>query len=374
MPFLLNEIAVAQPEWIDLPAHFIKQRELAIQGIVLHDTAGTGTHADTQYLAGANSRQVSVDFTVERDGKIYKLNPDLSVFKCNHAGRSTQWKHYTNSQVNHATVGIEIVQKDDLSLVPLYTDIQVQSTAHLCAWLSSHFSLPATDITTHRNIITDGSRSDPRRFPFDGEVGFWSKYWGYMRPDNSFIRSLSGAEEEADHSEEEPLPRANLLASLSGPEQFISSVGVEAISSQTRYGVPAAVSIAQAALETGWGRYLPVDKFSGVRSFNLFGIKYSGQGEFVVSDTKEYVGGRWITVEAKFRKYASYSESFEGHALLLSQSSRYQSAMAMKHEPKKFARELQKGGYATDPNYAGTLIKIMDGYHLITRFPPPPAP
>lgn len=167
-----------QPEWNDLKAKHIREGRTKIAGIVLHDTAGSGTHGDTLYLANpGDGRKVSVDFTVERNGSIWKLNPDLAKYYCLHAGRATKFKGLVNGQVTRGTIGIEICQKVNLSLSPVYTDAQVKSVAELCAWLTEKFNLATSDITTHRNIITDGSRSDPRQFPFEGAGGFWGYYW-----------------------------------------------------------------------------------------------------------------------------------------------------------------------------------------------------
>jgi N-acetylmuramoyl-L-alanine amidase CwlA len=167
-----------QPAWTELRAKFIIPGRTKIQGVVLHDTAGSGTHNDTLYLANpGDGRKVSVDFTVERDGSIWKLNPDLAKFHCSHAGRRTKFKNLVNNQVNRGTIGIEICQKANLSLSPTYPPAQVKSVAELCAWLAEKFNLATCDITTHRNIITDGSRSDPRQFPFEGPGGFWGYYW-----------------------------------------------------------------------------------------------------------------------------------------------------------------------------------------------------
>lgn len=145
-------------------------------GIVLHDTAGSGTHNDTVYLANDPERRgISVDFTVERDGSIWKLNPDLSRYWTFHAGRATRWteKKLAGPTVNAKTIGIEIVQKANLKLSPKWPDAQVQSVAELCFWLCEKFKLNKTDITTHKKIITDGSRSDPRDWP-------WELFWKYF--------------------------------------------------------------------------------------------------------------------------------------------------------------------------------------------------
>jgi N-acetyl-anhydromuramyl-L-alanine amidase AmpD len=156
-------------------------RTTKIQGVALHDTAGSGKNSDARYLAHpGDGRNVSVDFVVARDGVIFQLNPDLVKQKCFHAGRATAFKGYKNGQCNNALVGIEIIQKADLSLHPLYPQEQVKAVAVLVAWLCEQFKLVPADIVTHRQIITDGSRSDPRHFPFDttaGEPGFWYHFW-----------------------------------------------------------------------------------------------------------------------------------------------------------------------------------------------------
>ena len=165
------------PKWRELEAKHIREGRQKIVGIVLHDTVGAGTHRDTLYLVNpSHGRIISADFSVERNGSIWKLNPDLSRYYCLHAGRATTFKGLTNAEVTRSTIGIEICQHRKLSRRPVYTEVQVKSVAELCAWLTSEFQLTASDITTHQQIITDGSREDPRNFPFEGPTGFWSLY------------------------------------------------------------------------------------------------------------------------------------------------------------------------------------------------------
>lgn len=143
-----------------------------IVGIVLHDTAGTGTHRDTQYLANpSDGRKVSCDFTVEKDGTIYQLNPNLTGSWTFHAGRAVKFKGLVNAQVTRATIGIEICQ--NVRTVE-YPEAQVKAVAELCRWLCDQFNLTEADITTHKAIIQDGSRTDPRQFPFE-------KFWAYFK-------------------------------------------------------------------------------------------------------------------------------------------------------------------------------------------------
>jgi N-acetyl-anhydromuramyl-L-alanine amidase AmpD len=163
----------------NLRAKYLAARKRTVQGIVLHDTYGSGTHNDTRYLANpGDGRQVSTDFTVERDGTIYQLNPDLRRYATFHAGRATSFKGVSNGLVNHATIGIEIVQHKNLSLRPVYPDAQIRAVAGLCSFLCSEFGLTVNDITTHKQIIQDGSRTDPREFPFND----FYRYFGSPAP------------------------------------------------------------------------------------------------------------------------------------------------------------------------------------------------
>lgn len=146
-----------------------------VKGIVLHDTAGSGTLGDAKYLANdPENRGVSVDFVILRDGEIYKLNPDLTRYSTNHAGRRTHWKEkgLGATEMNGAVIGIELVHNvKPERQSPEWPTEQVTAAAHLCKYLCEQFKLDAkTSITTHAKLITDGSRSDPRKFPFDQ---FW---------------------------------------------------------------------------------------------------------------------------------------------------------------------------------------------------------
>lgn len=163
----------------DLTAKFIAKGKRTVVGIVLHDTAGSGTHNDTRYLASpGDGRKVSVDFTVERDGSIYQLNPDLRNNWTYHAGRSTHFKGLRNQAVTKGCIGIEIVQKANMSLSPIYPAAQVKAVADLCAFLCKEFGLSKADVTTHAKVITDGSRSDPRKFPFNEFWAFFDTFNG----------------------------------------------------------------------------------------------------------------------------------------------------------------------------------------------------
>jgi flagellar protein FlgJ len=125
-------------------------------------------------------------------------------------------------------------------------------------------------------------------------------------------------------------------------------------------GIPAKFMLGQAALESGWGRR-EIKGADGGTSHNVFGIKASGnwKGKVVEAVTTEYVGGVPRTKVEKFRAYDSYAEAFRDYAQLLSNNPRYQNVIASAQDAHGFAKGLQKAGYATDPNYADKLTRII---------------
>jgi flagellum-specific peptidoglycan hydrolase FlgJ len=139
---------------------------------------------------------------------------------------------------------------------------------------------------------------------------------------------------------------------------FIQQVAAGAIAAQREYGVPAAVTIAQAIDESGWGQ-----SQLAAQDNNLFGIKGSGPAGSVMLPTQEFENGQWVTISAPFRVYSSVAQSISDHSLLLATSSSYKQAMADRADPDAFANALT-GIYATDPNYGASLINIMRLYNL----------
>ena len=126
-------------------------------------------------------------------------------------------------------------------------------------------------------------------------------------------------------------------------------------------GIPAQFMLAQAALETGWGKREIVGA-DGSASHNLFGIKAGAgwAGPTVDVATTEYLAGRPQKVVQRFRAYASEAASFADYAQLMRSSPRYAAVTAAGGDAKAFASGLQKAGYATDPAYAIKLGKVID--------------
>jgi hypothetical protein len=148
------------------------------------------------------------------------------------------------------------------------------------------------------------------------------------------------------------------LPGTAAQQAFISLVAPGAIAAEQRYGIPAAVTIAQAIDESGWGQ-----SELATADHNLFGIKGAGPAGRDTRPTREYENGAWVTRNASFRVYHNIAESIDDHGRLLATGAAYQHAMASRHLPDAFATALT-GVYATDPDYGPNLIALMRLYHL----------
>ncbi|WP_421356281.1 glycoside hydrolase family 73 protein [Pseudocitrobacter faecalis] len=138
----------------------------------------------------------------------------------------------------------------------------------------------------------------------------------------------------------------------------------EAKKNEITSGVPAAITTAQAILETGYGRIVPVDIYNGSYSNNLFGIKAHGSQSFVSTYTHEYINGVKVKIIDKFIKYDSFEESIAGRTDFFVKNKRYHFLFNYT-DPCDWARGLQEAKYATGPHYADKLINIMRRENLL---------
>ncbi|NYT71486.1 flagellar assembly peptidoglycan hydrolase FlgJ [Halomonas sp. QX-2] len=154
-------------------------------------------------------------------------------------------------------------------------------------------------------------------------------------------------------------PRAQSTASAH-VDQFIQTLAAPAQAASASTGVPAELILAQAALETGWGRH-EIATRNGNNSHNLFGIKAGShwQGETTDIVTHEYINGRRTQVVDTFRVYDSFEHAFTDYASLIGNNPRY-AGVVQAPTAEQAARELQAGGYATDPLYAEKLVAVMN--------------
>ncbi|MFN3431827.1 MAG: glycoside hydrolase family 73 protein, partial [Candidatus Sericytochromatia bacterium] len=140
---------------------------------------------------------------------------------------------------------------------------------------------------------------------------------------------------------------------------FFAALRPAAEEAEREYGVPAAITLAQAALETGWGKHI-------IPGYNIFGIKGTGPAGTVSKGTWEVYDGKKVTITANFAKYHNFYEAVKLHGKLF-HNGYYDKAMnqyARDKDPFAFARNIT-GTYATDPEYADKLSSIMRDYNLV---------
>jgi hypothetical protein len=193
-------------------------------------------------------------------------------------------------------------------------------------------SLHAPDVDGNCEAVTIGAIEEIQRLFLRMDLPD-----GRVEPDGETFRVLTGSTAPL-----KPHP---------GPGMFPEDVIHAARASHDAWKIPVSVTLAQWALESNWGRAMPVD------SNNPFGIKAAAGQPFIEANTHEVVHGQSVRVVARFRKFASLNEAFDQHGKLLATASPYAHARTLSDDPDAFADALT-GVYATDPNY-GTLLKSL---------------
>jgi len=158
-----------------------------------------------------------------------------------------------------------------------------------------------------------------------------------------------------------PLHSYQSASETQSPENFVSQIWHHAQKAAHELGVNVRALIAQAALETGWGKHR-IKGEGGKEAHNLFGIKATGwKGERANTRTHEYRNGERKRENADFRAYSSVAESFADYVKLLKHNPRYQTALNSGDNVHGFANALQQAGYASDPSYAEKISTIANG-------------
>lgn len=154
-------------------------------------------------------------------------------------------------------------------------------------------------------------------------------------------------------------PLAPAKRAFDSSDEFVATMLPMAEQAAKRIGIDPRYLVAQAALETGWGKSV-MRQTDGSSSHNLFGIKATGnwQGDQARAITSEFRDGQFVKETAAFRSYDSYQDSFHDLVSLLQNNARYKDAVNAADKPEQFVRELQKAGYATDPDYASKISQI----------------
>ncbi|MFK8019577.1 MAG: flagellar assembly peptidoglycan hydrolase FlgJ [Pseudomonadales bacterium] len=192
-------------------------------------------------------------------------------------------------------------------------------------------------------------------------------------PNQALVPGLATAQTESAHSVEGKIVASDegestIVSELSDiastvfqtPAEFVQRLLPQLREAAESLGIEAKALVAQAALETGWGKKM-IEGGNGQPSFNLFGIKASGgwQGSSVTVPTVEFESGVAQRKFDAFRSYDSFAESAMDYAQLIKNSPRYQAAMSATDNISSYWKELQSAGYATDPQYANKLDKIL---------------
>ncbi|GGD72274.1 flagellar assembly peptidoglycan hydrolase FlgJ [Lacimicrobium alkaliphilum] len=154
----------------------------------------------------------------------------------------------------------------------------------------------------------------------------------------------------------------NKLPGFNDAKAFVDSLLPHAQRIGGQIGLDGRALVAQAALETGWGQQM-IHLPSGQNSHNLFGIKASKgwQGDKALVDTLEYRDGLPKSEKAPFRAYESFADSMQDYVDFVRDNPRYAQAMQKTDDPETYFRTLQQSGYATDPQYADKVLKLLNG-------------
>lgn len=186
-----------------------------------------------------------------------------------------------------------------------------------------------------------------------GESALSSKWKALAKNAQSHGNVLTASQTAAQ------IPLAPSKAQFESPDDFVATMMPMAEAAAARIGIDPTYLVAQAALETGWGKSI-MRAQDGGSSYNLFGIKAAGSwdGDSARAITSEFRDGQMVKETASFRAYTSYADSFNDLVSFLQNNPRYQETLKAADKPEQFVRELQKAGYATDPNYASKISQI----------------
>ncbi len=154
---------------------------------------------------------------------------------------------------------------------------------------------------------------------------------------------------------------------IDSPESFVETLWSVADDAARQLGLPTEALLAQAALETGWGRHV-MAAANGGSSHNLFGIKADQRwsGGRVRQETLEFEEDVAVRRREYFRAYSSFEESFRDYVAFLKENPRYTNALRNTRDAAEYFQALQEAGYATDPDYANKILRVMQGAEMQT--------
>ncbi|WP_395344369.1 flagellar assembly peptidoglycan hydrolase FlgJ [Ningiella sp. W23] len=180
----------------------------------------------------------------------------------------------------------------------------------------------------------------------------------------SMIQSQASQQSQVSNSDVDSSSSVQMptkKAAFDSPKAFVESLYPQAQAAAERLGISPKALIAQAAVETGWGKFM-IHEGDGNNAHNLFGIKADKRwdGNKTAIDTLEFENNLPQKQQAVFRAYNNFSESLHDYVDFVRSNPRYEQALSKTDEPKDYFRELQRAGYATDPNYADKIMSVYN--------------
>jgi flagellar protein FlgJ len=162
----------------------------------------------------------------------------------------------------------------------------------------------------------------------------------------------------------------NKQAAFNSPQEFVEHLYPQAIQAAEKLNIDPKALLAQAAVETGWGKFV-IHQQDGASSHNLFGIKADKrwEGDKAVVDTLEYVNNIPEKQQAAFRSYSDFGDSLNDYIHFVQSNPRYEQALGKTESPQQYFKELQQAGYATDPAYAEKVMSVYNGALLNDLLP-----
>jgi flagellar protein FlgJ len=286
--------------------------------------------AAKQEAAKAAAVQTPIAAGTTGTGPLSRLNGERPLW----ASRSL---HAPNTQLAHAN-DMEMINKRRLALPPKLAD-------RLLAGLVPSATPTAANALPQRTATATATGAGPL---YNGD-------WLTRAED----AKASGGQMQIYGRAMAQIPLAPAKRAFSSADEFVNTMLPMAKEAAARIGVDPRYLVAQAALETGWGKSV-MRAQDGSSSHNLFGIKASSNwtGDSARAITSEFRNGQMVKETAQFRSYASYKDSFHDLVTLLQTNNRYQDVVKSADNPEQFVRELQKAGYATDPHYATKISQI----------------
>jgi flagellar protein FlgJ len=269
--------------------------------------------------------------------------------------------------------------KADISTAGVYTDIQgltrlknasrdespetLRAAAKQFEALFLQMMLKNMRDTSLGDGIFDSDQSKFYQEMFDKQISITMSERQGLGIAEMIVRQLSPHAIGKTIDDQNPVKESGTAGNEPGfnsPAEFVSSLRPVAEKAGKRIGVDPEVLLAQAALETGWGKAV-INHPDGRSSHNLFGIKANGdwQGPRVLSSTIEYENGLANKRNETFRSYDSYEDSFSDYVEFLQANPRYQQALAQAGDSMNFIASLEQAGYATDPDYAKKINGIL---------------